>query len=134
MLLIYLSNMERFTEKVSNYLSNNSSGKIKVYWFHTKTCPYCIKMKNSWESLTKLYKKDPKRKKKFDLVKIDVGENSYSDIVSNYDSRIKQNHSGNGVPNIVMIMPDGKDYIYDGDRSATHIDYWIRIESGNRIV
>ena len=91
-------------------------------------------MCNSWSSLYKLYNSDKKRKKLFDLVEIDVNDNSYSNIVSKYDDRIKENHSGGGVPNIVMIMPNGKDYVYSGDRSASHLDYWIRLKSGKRIV
>lgn len=132
LLMAFISNMESFTELLTNSNSNNSHTKIKVYWFKTKTCPHCIKMCNSWASLYKLYNSDLRRKKLFDLIEIDVNDNSYSDIVNKYDDRIKENHSGGGVPNIVMIMPSGKDYVYSGDRSASHMDYWIRLTSGKK--
>jgi len=141
--MVFLSNMEKFTEILTNSHnnsnsnnsnSNNSHNKIKVYWFHTKTCPHCVKMVNSWNTLHNRYSSDPILNKKYDLVGIDVGVNSYPDIVKKYDKRIKKTHSSGGVPNIVMIMPNGKDYVYSGDRSASHLDYWIRLKSGKRIV
>jgi thiol-disulfide isomerase/thioredoxin len=132
-LLLCLTNMEKVTECASNYLLKKSPKRIKVYWFHTTSCPHCVNMENSWRELTQLYKEDSKRNKKVKLVKINVGNNSYSDIVSKYDSRIKKGHASGGVPNIVMIMPNGKDYTYQGDRSTAHMDSWIRGKPGKRM-
>jgi glutaredoxin len=139
LLMAFISNMENSNSKNSNsknYTSKNYNlkkykrltypKKIKVYWFHTKTCPYCVKMVNSWNALYNMYNSDPILNKKFDLVEIDVGINSYPDIVKKYDKRIKKNHSSSGVPSIVMITSSGKDFIYKGDRSTKHMNYWIQ--------
>jgi thiol-disulfide isomerase/thioredoxin len=93
------------------YLWNNNNCKTRVYWMHKPKCPYCIKMKDSWNSVEKHYANSP-------IVTARA-------IDTTNKQHISDNFNVNGVPHIVKVLPSGMRYKYNGDRSTSDIIKFI---------
>ena len=84
-----------------------SMNSIIVYRFYRPTCPYCVSSQADWDKF--------KSHSMFSMVKcIDIN----TDDPSVYVKNMTDNFNITGVPAIWVVKPDGRRYIYEGDRTV----------------
>jgi len=114
-MLLYLS-VALVLVLVLTYWFYMSANCIKVYRFYREGCGWCRKSKDEWQR----FKSDCTTR----MVKCyDVDTDDQSTDVQ----ELYKNMGGEGVPHIVKVHPDGRRYVYDGDRSAASLARWLGV-------
>lgn len=86
------------------------SSSKPVYWFHKKSCPYCVQMQGEWN--------------KFKLMAVASNVRPIAiDISLPENKAMSELYGINSVPTLIKIE-NGLPYVYDGDRNASDIYAW----------
>jgi thioredoxin-related protein len=92
--------------------SNQNKPKLKVYWFHRPTCPYCVEMKDEWAGV-----EAKMRGSTVSTESINISEPRHA--------AKKQQFQIDSVPTIIKVSPGGVRTEYNGDRNTGDIVKWI---------
>ena len=93
------------------------SPKVKLYWFHRPSCPYCVEMKDAWRDVENHLTSTNIKSEKIDIGKL-------SDNMRH--AMFKKHYNVQTVPAIIKEYADGTYDKYDGARTTKDIISWSK--------